>query len=211
MKGSEITCDYRLVIRLEASSGDQTRRKLQVFTEPLSLDISYKVYFMEGEYTDWIGIVENLGYCHSACLMKITFTIFVISRLFLKLLCILIIFADHAVVFIFVGDANANHSEWLESVSPTDRHGRNTLYFCNLSGCEQFICCTNNQSINKLDLVMTDASDRLDVVVGTPVGTSDHCCVSCVEQSVPEYSVRSTVFLSSICKVFPAGPDSCVE
>ena len=25
-------------------------------------------------------------------------------------------------VFVFVGDANAHHSEWLESVSPTNRH-----------------------------------------------------------------------------------------
>ena len=27
------------------------------------------------------------------------------------------------------GDANAHHSEWLESVSPTDRHGRDVLDF----------------------------------------------------------------------------------
>ena len=33
------------------------------------------------------------------------------------------------VVFVFVGDANAHHSEWLESVSPTDRHGRDALDF----------------------------------------------------------------------------------
>ena len=40
--------------------------------------------------------------------------------------------------------------------------------------------------------------DIVDAVVGTPIGTSDHCFVSCVlrvEQSVPEYNVRSTVFL----------------
>ena len=36
------------------------------------------------------------------------------------------------------------------------------------------------------------------MVAGTPLGTSDHCFVSCVlrfEQSVSEYNVRSTVFL----------------
>ena len=40
---------------------------------------------------------------------------------------------------------------------------------------------------NRLDLVMTDVSNIVDVVVGTPLGTSDHCFVSCVlhvEQSV---------------------------
>ena len=31
---------------------------------------------------------------------------------------------DDKAVFVFVGDANAHHSEWLESASPTDRHGR---------------------------------------------------------------------------------------
>ena len=51
---------------------------------------------------------------------------------------------------------------------------------------------------NRLDLVMTDVPDIVDVVVGTPLGTSDHCIVSCVllvEQYVPQYSVRSMVFL----------------
>ena len=31
---------------------------------------------------------------------------------------------DDKAVFVVVGDANAHHSEWLESVYPTDRHGR---------------------------------------------------------------------------------------
>ena len=51
---------------------------------------------------------------------------------------------------------------------------------------------------NRLDLVMTDAPDIVDVFVGIPLGTSDHCFVSCVllvELSVPEYDVRRTVFL----------------
>ena len=50
----------------------------------------------------------------------------------------------------------------------------------------------------RLDLVMTDLHDIVDVVIGTPLGTSDHFLVSCVlrvEQSVPEYNVRITVFL----------------
>ena len=51
---------------------------------------------------------------------------------------------------------------------------------------------------NRLVLVMTDVLDIVDVVVGTPLGTSEHCFVSCVirvDQSVPKYNVRSTVFL----------------
>ena len=42
-------------------------------------------------------------------------------------------------VFVFVDDANAHHSGWLESVSPIDRHGRHAPDFCNLSGCEQLV------------------------------------------------------------------------
>ena len=48
------------------------------------------------------------------------------------------------------------------------------------------------------DLVMTDVPDIVDVIIGTPLCTLDHCFISCgfhVEQSVLEYNVRSTVFL----------------
>ena len=87
---------------------------------------------------------------------------------------------DNKAVFVFVSDANAYHSEWLESVSPTDRHGRDSLDFCNLSGCEQLVRGPTHIAGNRLDLVMTDVPDITDVVVGTPLGTSDHCFVSFV-------------------------------
>ena len=101
---------------------------------------------------------------------------------------------DHKAVFVFVGDANAHHSEWLESVFPTDRHGRDALDFCNLSGCEQLVRGPVHIAGNRLNLVITDVPDIADAVVGTPLGTSDHCFVSCVfrvEQSVN--NVRSTM------------------
>ena len=82
----------------------------------------------------------------------------------------------------------------MESVSPTDRHGRDALDFCNLSGCELLVLCPTEIAGNRLDIVMTDTPDILDVVVGTPLGNSDHCFVSCVlrvEQSVLEYNVLS--------------------
>ena len=40
---------------------------------------------------------------------------------------------DDKAVFVFDSDANAHQSEWLESVSPTDRHWRDALDFCNQS------------------------------------------------------------------------------
>ena len=85
-----------------------------------------------------------------------------------------------------------------QSVSPIDQHGRDPLDFFNLSGCEQLVRCPSYIAGKRLDLVMTDVPDIIDVFAATPLVTSDHCCVSCVlrvEQSVPEYNVRSAVFL----------------
>ena len=48
---------------------------------------------------------------------------------------------------------NFHHSEWHESVSPTDRHGRDALDFCNMSGCEQFVRCPTHIAGNRLDIV----------------------------------------------------------
>ena len=80
---------------------------------------------------------------------------------------------DDKAFFVFVGDVNAHHSEWWESVSPTDRHGRDALDFCNLSGCELLFRCPIHIAGNRLVLVMTDVPDIVDVFVGTPLGTSD--------------------------------------
>ena len=85
---------------------------------------------------------------------------------------------DDKAVFVIVGDANAHHSERLESVSPTDRHRRDALHFCNLSGCEQLVRCPTYIGGNRLDLVMTDAPDTVEVFVCTPLGTSNYCFVS---------------------------------
>ena len=86
------------------------------------------------------------------------------------------------------------------SQSPTDRHWRDDHDFCNLSGCEQLVSGPTHIASNRLDLVMTDALDIVDVVVSTTLGISDHCFISRVlrvEQSVPEYNVRSTVILKN--------------
>ena len=70
---------------------------------------------------------------------------------------------DDKAVFVVIGAENAHRSDWLESVSPTDLHGGDALDFCNLSGCEQFVCCPTHIAGNRLNLVMTDAPDIVDV------------------------------------------------
>ena len=62
---------------------------------------------------------------------------------------------DHKAVFVIFSNDNAHHSERLESISPTHRHGRDVLDFCNLSGCKQLVRCPTHIAGNRLDLVMT--------------------------------------------------------
>ena len=68
----------------------------------------------------------------------------------------------------------------------------------NLSDCEQLVRCSTKIAGNRVDLVMTDVPDVVDVHVCSILGTSEHGIVSCVlrvEQSVLEYNMRSAVFL----------------
>ena len=83
----------------------------------------------------------------------------------------------------------------MESVSITDGHGCDALDFCNLAGCEQMVRGETHIAGNRLDLVMTDAPDVVDVSLGTPLGTSDHCFVNCellVEQVIAEHNISSS-------------------
>ena len=104
---------------------------------------------------------------------------------------------DDKAVFVFVGDANAHHSEWLESVSPTDRHGSDALDFCNLPGCNQLVHCLTHTAGDRVDLVMTDVPDIVDVVMvlNSALQITALSLLCRVEHSVPEYNVRNIVFL----------------
>ena len=75
---------------------------------------------------------------------------------------------DPKACFVFVGDYNAHHTEWLNSVTATDNHGIAALDFSNLSGCEQLISEPTHQSGNRLDLVSTDVSGIVAFGVGSP-------------------------------------------
>ena len=44
---------------------------------------------------------------------------------------------DRKAAFLFVGDFNVHHREWLNSVSPTDCHGLRAIDFSTESGCDQ--------------------------------------------------------------------------
>ena len=107
---------------------------------------------------------------------------------------------DRKAAFVYVGDANAHHTDWLESISPTDRHGQNARDFCNLAGAEQLVEGPTHMAGNRLDLVMTNVPDVVKIWVGSPIGSSDHSYVACrllVEQSVQEHCIRRRVRLKN--------------
>ncbi len=98
---------------------------------------------------------------------------------------------DRKAVFVFIGDYNAHHREWLESVSPTDSHGRAALDFANVSGCSQLVASPTHLSGNRLDPVLTDVPDTVKVTTMARLGTSDHSAISIqlnLRQNIPAYS-----------------------
>ena len=102
--------------------------------------------------------------------------------------------------FVFVGDYNAHHTEWLNSVTATDVHGRVARDFATISGCEQLVREPTHLSGNPLDLVFTDVSELVNCRVGSPVGTSDHSQVKIsveLEQVIPEVNFSRKVYLKS--------------
>lgn len=108
--------------------------------------------------------------------------------------------SDRKAVFVFMGDFNAHHTEWLESISPTDQHGRAALDFATLSGCEQIVLGPTHRSGNRLDLVLTDVPGVVDVEVIPPIGTSDHSSLSITLQRefiIPNIYFSRKVFLKS--------------
>ncbi len=63
---------------------------------------------------------------------------------------------DQKAAFVFIGDFNAHHREWLKSISPTDSYSRAALDFGNVSGCSQLVAGPMHLAGNRLDLVLTD-------------------------------------------------------
>ena len=102
--------------------------------------------------------------------------------------------------FLFLGDFNAHHREWLNSISPTDRHGLCAYDFASVSACDQLVREPTHISGNCLDLILTDVPGVVTSRVGSPIGTSDHSYISAtvmIRQSVPNVSFSKKVYLKS--------------
>ena len=107
---------------------------------------------------------------------------------------------DRKAAFIFVGDLNAHHKEWLNSVSNTDQSGHAAFDFSSLSGCEQLVNSPTHQSGNCLDLLLTNVPGVVRVKVDPPIGRSDHCILACqisVGANIPNITISRHVFFKS--------------
>ena len=107
---------------------------------------------------------------------------------------------DRKASIVFVGDFNAHHREWQNSVSPTNCHGLRAIDFSTESGCEQIIRKPTHRSGNTLDLLFTDVPVTVTSNVGSPIGTLDHCFASAyikIEHAVPVISSSRKIYLKS--------------
>ena len=81
--------------------------------------------------------------------------------------------------FLFVGDLNGHHQEWLGSMT-TNRHGVAAFDFTTVSGCDQLVVGQTHARGGTLDLLMTDVPDLVRVDIVAPIGNSDHSFLSAV-------------------------------
>ena len=104
---------------------------------------------------------------------------------------------DVRATFLFVGDLNGHHQEWLGSTT-TNRHGVAAFDFATVSGFEQLVVGPTHARGGTLDLLMTDVPDLVRVAVVAPIVNSDHSSLSAVismAQTVPNVCVSRKVFL----------------
>ena len=71
--------------------------------------------------------------------------------------------------FLFVGDLNGHHQEWLGSTT-TNRHEVASFDFATVSGCDKFVVGPTHARGETLDLLMTDVHDLVRVAVVAPIG-----------------------------------------
>ena len=99
--------------------------------------------------------------------------------------------------FLFVGDLNGHHREWMGSAT-TNRNGVAAFDFATVSGCDQLVVGPSHARGGTLDLLMTDVPDKVRVSVVAPIGNSDHSSLSAIismAQAVPNLCVsRKIVF-----------------
>ena len=80
--------------------------------------------------------------------------------------------------FLFIGDLNGHHQEWLGSTTMKNRHGVAPLDFTTVSRCDQLVNGITHARGGTLDLLMTDVPDLVRVAIVAPLRSSDHSSLS---------------------------------
>ena len=96
--------------------------------------------------------------------------------------------------FLFVGDLNGHHREWLGHESSRCC----SLFFATVSGCDQLVVGPNHGRGGTLNLLMTDVPGLARVAFIAPIGNSDHSSLLAVismAQAVPNLYVNRKVSL----------------
>ena len=99
--------------------------------------------------------------------------------------------------FLFMGDLNGHHQEWLGSTT-TNRHGVAAFDFTTVSGFAQLVVSPTHACGGTLDLLMTDVLDLVRVAVVAPIDNSDYSSLSAVilmAQAIPNLCVNLKLFL----------------
>ena len=99
--------------------------------------------------------------------------------------------------FLFEGDLNGHHQEWLGSTT-TNSHGVAAFDFATVSGCDQLVVGPTHARGGTLDLLMTYVPDQVRVAVVALIGNSDHSSLLAVilmAQAVPNLCVSRKDFL----------------
>ena len=86
---------------------------------------------------------------------------------------------DVRVSFLFAGNLNGHHQEWLDSTT-TNRHGVAAFDFVIVFGFDQLVVGTTHACDGTLDLLITDVPDLVWVAVVASIGNSDHSSLSAV-------------------------------
>ena len=105
--------------------------------------------------------------------------------------------ADARASFLFVGDLNGHHQEWLGSTT-TNRHGVAAIDLATVSSCDQLVIGPTHAPGGTLDLLMTEVPDLVRVAVVAPLGRSDHSSLSMaisMAQAIPNLCVSRRVLL----------------
>ena len=79
--------------------------------------------------------------------------------------------------YLFVGDLNGHHQEWLGSTT-TNRHGVAAFDFATVSGCDQLVVGPTHARGGTLDLLMIDVPHLIRVAVVASICNCNHSSLS---------------------------------